>query len=349
MPASAGTNSDTGNASGTWAVTKRKRRAKTGSSERSKRKRRDVEKVKEIAPSGRGGLRTRGSSASNGGRVVAQPASAPMVTRQLEKEVDTIESNEENEREDDDEVNGLFSNGNNEEDKNSNNSVRSEDNEGNGVASTSLSNENNQDDENNSVGSEDKEGNEVASTSLSNDNNQEDEDSDNSMGGKDNDGNQGNGVVSTPQSNDNNQDDKDENQVLNEESPPVLNGEGEGLINELDRDHLQELYKKKMRDLVDGIVPDLDDLHKIIIGRKWSSDLFRGYKYLNNAILAEDHQSQVLMKAMLKIGMDSEQKQRGGQDAVKKYLKTRIGGMRDYFMSQAKKAVLKSRTYHLCY
>ena len=95
-------------------------------------------------------------------------------------------------------------------------------------------------------------------------------------------------------------------------------------------------------------MPELDDLQKIIIGRKWCSDLFRGIKYLNNASLSDEHPSQILKKAMLKIGMDSDEKQKGGRDAVKRYLKWRIGGMRDYFMTQTKDAVLKSRKFCRC-
>ena len=122
-----------------------------------------------------------------------------------------------------------------------------------------------------------------------------------------------------------------------------------GVDNDSDRmvelKHAMEIerYKQRTKDIEDGIVPELAEWQKMAVGRKWCSNLFHAVKYLNNATFAENHPGKILEKALAKVGMDTDGRKRGGAEAVKRYLKMRVGSMRDYYMTQTKESVVTAR------
>jgi hypothetical protein len=109
------------------------------------------------------------------------------------------------------------------------------------------------------------------------------------------------------------------------------------------RNLVKELEKERINRSLSGeavVKRKLDAAQEIALGAAWASRVFQNVKYANSKVLDYENPNGLLKKAYKCIGIDTEGQRRAHCDAVKVYVKARIGRMRDYFVSKVRELVL---------
>jgi hypothetical protein len=109
------------------------------------------------------------------------------------------------------------------------------------------------------------------------------------------------------------------------------------------RDRVREMEKDRINNSLGGdsvVKKKLEVTQEIALGGAWASRIFQNVKYANSKVLDYDNPNGLLKKAYKCIGIDTEGQRRAHCDAVKLYVKSRIGRMRDYFVSKVRELVL---------
>jgi hypothetical protein len=84
----------------------------------------------------------------------------------------------------------------------------------------------------------------------------------------------------------------------------------------------------------------LDITQEASLSGNWGSFVFQGLKYANDKTLTFDNPNRVLKRAFAALGMETEGQRGVYKEAVKHYLKYRIGRMRDYFVTKVQGVVM---------
>jgi hypothetical protein len=164
--------------------------------------------------------------------------------------------------------------------------------------------------------------------------------------------------ASTTVSNDNNKDEEEERggsglETLNMAEPPATLAfahpnnaifgeivEGKMVVSEK-REETSTLTGNSGSTKNDRGITELDDIAKAALSGEWSSKVFWRVKYVNDSNL-EDHKW-IMQSAYSRLSIDTKDKKLLYGCAMKKFIKYRIGRMRDYFVQKIRSSVNLAR------
>jgi hypothetical protein len=109
------------------------------------------------------------------------------------------------------------------------------------------------------------------------------------------------------------------------------------MVNQHKREIEQYTMKKDEKD-------SLDITQEASLSGAWGSLVFQGLKYANDKALTRENPNGIMNKAFVQLGLETEGQKKVHFEAIRHYMKYRIGRMRDYFVTKVQSVVINIGT-----